>query len=194
MKLVLVLVALGLGLSLNAQVDSDERDLRKRLDAYMEHTHKKNFDKLMDYMHPSLFDLAPRALLVQTLNETFSAKEVAIGYDSLAITAISPDFLHNNSQYRKVEYYFIMAMKFTDKDIAEDTSLTEQIIDGLKEDFGDGEIIYDKKRAVYIIKASDILLAIKDPGKEWLFLGYESDNKLLQKLYPVEVRKHFKLD
>src|SRR5688572_2173154 len=102
---------------------NDSVDLKKRLENYMALTVKKDFDKVMDYVHPSLFKMATRDQLKEALENAYSTKEMEINFDSMYVSAITPEFMLGQTGYRKVDYYMIMTMRFTDKETATDTSL-----------------------------------------------------------------------
>jgi hypothetical protein len=61
------------------------------------------------------------------------------------------------------------------------------------ESFAGKKVTFDKKKKTFVIVGTDILYAIKDAGKQWMFLGYKNDPDLLKQLFSQEVIDHFKM-
>lgn len=192
MKTIFILIAITLSYSGVSQTN-DSLELKKRLQNYMALTVKKDFDKVMDYVHPSLFKMATRDQLKEALESAYSTEEIEINFDSMYVSAISPEFKLGQTGYRRVDYYMMMSMRFNDKETATDTSLVNILIPALQADFPGQSVTYDKAKSLYIIKGFDLLIAIRDAGKEWMFLGVEKDNAMLMTLFPKEVIAKFSL-
>ena len=173
--------------------NADSLKLRSRLNTYMDLTREKNFDKIMDYIHPSLYKIAPRIEMKQALESAYATDGIDLTFDSMAVVKISEEFLFNSSIYRRVDYFGIMRMRFTDTEKTEDSTFVNMLLPALQAEFPDQEVKFDAKTTSFIIRGEDILLAIKDTGAEWLFLGFERGNPMIESLFPKEVRERFKI-
>ena len=192
-KITLVLLSICCTLLSYAQVKSGDAALDKRLAAYLKANEEKDFETVMDYMHPKLFKLAPRQALISAMKSAFESDEMEINLSGLAITkAETTSFKSGGSEYRKVEYRMTMKIKFIDTTVYE-PEFIEQMTGLYKETFESKKVTYDAKSKTFIISGTDILYAIKDAGKEWLFLGYKNDPDMIKKLFSKEVADHYKM-
>ena len=174
-----------------AKAQSDDKALNTRLNEYMAWSSQLNFEKIMDYIHPSLFRIIPKQTMLEALKAPFESNEVKVTLDSLAVLEVSPVFTHNSSDYRKVKYRVVMDMYFTDKEAVENNSFIDLVLSGLQGEFPDSKVSFDKSRKSFHISGTDILIAIKDKNTQWMFVGTEKDNELMDKLFAKEVREKF---
>lgn len=172
---------------------SDSIALRKRLDNYISITKTLDFNKLMDYVHPSIFKLVPKEALVEAMEGAFNTPYFNIKFDSMTILNISRDFLLNDTRYSKVDYFASMNLVITDPEVKNDTTSMKGLTEAFGEAFQGQVVTFDKEKFLFHIRGNDVLLAIKDSGKEWLFLGVEKENPMLMELIPETVVKHFNL-
>lgn len=179
---------------LHAQASADSLLLVKRLSAYLQYSKDLDFDKTMDYIHPSLFKIATREQLVEAMKDSYDADEIKIGFDTMYVSAVSPSFLHDNAAYRRVDYYTVMTMQFVDKTSTDDTAFVNLMMTGLKEEFPEQKVTFDKQKRNFVVKGYDLLVAIKEKDGEWMFLGVEKENPMMMDLFPAKVIDHFKLD
>lgn len=177
-----------------AQPDADSTVLVNRLHTYMQYSKNMEFEKLMDFLHPSIFTLATRKELLKAMKDMYDTEELSIAFDSMAISAISAVFLHANTEYRRVDYYSVLTMQFLGEEKEDtDSVFVDFMILALKKEFPAQEVLYRAKDNKFVVKGNDRLVAIKDPGTEWMFLGVEKENPLLMKLFPAKVISHFRL-
>jgi hypothetical protein len=191
MKRFLLCCVVFISLQSIAQNDSS---LKRRLDEYMLLNKKMDFEKLMNYIHPNLFNIAPKEQLVEVFKSAFDNEALTITMDSLSIIAISPSFSNKGSLYRKVDYYISLGLKFKDSAVLKDNESVAEAIAQMKSSMDADNVKYIKSDNRLQIDSRKILFAIKDTGKEWMFLGYEAkQSALMESLVPPEVLKNFKL-
>ena len=155
---------------------------------------KMDFEKLMDYIHPNLFNIASKEQMAEMFKSAFDNEALTITMDSLSVIAISPSFSNKGSLYRKVDYYISLSMKFKDSSILKDDESVATSIAQMKSAMDADNVKYIKPDNRLQIDSRKIMIAIKDNGKEWMFLGYEAkQSDLMQSLVPIEVLKNFKL-
>jgi hypothetical protein len=191
-KIFFLLLSSVLVISSWAQVKSGDADLDKRLAEYMKYNDELNFEKIMDYMHPKLFKIAPRDAIVASMKAAFESEDMKLTMDDLGVTGVGPSFKSAGSEYRKVEYKMTMTIGFTDTTVYE-PEFIEQMTAIYTESFAGKKVTFDKKAKAFVIVGTDILYAIKDAGKPWLFIGYKNDPELLKQLFSKEVIDHFKM-
>ena len=192
-KLLLLFLAAYCSILAFAQPNTDAQ-LKRRLDAYMKINRELNFKELMNYIHPSLFNLATREQLVQVFESSFDNEQMSISIDSLAVTTISPFYVHNKVQYSKVDYYMEMALKWKDAAATAEEGFVPQMSTAFEQAFAGSHVSFDKSRNSFLIKGINILIAIKDDTTTpWMFLGYDKNQPMVRSLFPALVIEHFKL-
>ena len=170
-----------------------DAQLKQRLNNYMQLNKELDFEKIMDYMHPVLFTVAPKEAMQQTMEQAFNSEEMKISIDSLQVLTIGEDFKQGEAVYKKVDYFMGMSMVFKDN-MLEDESFREMITAGMKEAMGNKQVSYDEKKKALIITGNEVMFAIKDnPKTEWLFLGYDKNPELIKAIFPKSVIAHYKL-
>lgn len=194
MKRFLVLLLVSFFFQSNAQKIDDPR-LEKRLNDFMAVNRQMDFEKIIDFMHPKLFTLAPRNLLVQSMQKTFANEEMKFSFDSMSLVTITPVFNFEKSNYRKIDYYLGMTIKLSNAMDLKDEEYARIMKAAMEAGFPGKKIIIDSAENSIRVLGNEVMFAIQDVGSnEWMFLGYETGKKeLVEKLYPLPVRKYFKL-
>jgi hypothetical protein len=174
-----------------AQTDTS---LIRRLKEYTRFSKELNFEGLMEYMHPSLFELAPKDQLIEVFKNVYENDATKMTIEKLENRSISDPFTLKGVKYCKVDYDMEMHLMFKDESRLSDTTLVSSMLSTLKQALIGKDVSYNASRKIFIIKGSDVLIAIKeDPKTPWLFLGYDGTNELVKKLFPEELIEHFKL-
>jgi hypothetical protein len=188
-KCLLIISTLFLSFSVHAQ----DVQLINRLNEYLKYNLELNFEKVMDYIHPSLFKRAPRKQLVEMFTQTYNNEQMKISIDSASVLAISPVYRLDTALYHKVDYKMKMILIFKDTAITKNESFRNMVIANMEKAFSGGKVIYDAAANKFNISMSSILFAIKDNEKSlWFFLGYDGKQPQLKTLLPQEVLTHFK--
>jgi hypothetical protein len=179
-------------LSTLAQRDTS---LQRRLDEYLAANRQLDFEKLMNYIHPKLFEIVPREQMIELFKSVFDNPQMTISMDSMSVTGISKSFNFNGAEYKKVDYYLGMSMRFKDSTLLKDQDKISQIQEGVKTSMGAEKVKYVAENNSLAIDAKKIMFAIKDnPRTQWMFVGYEPQQREIMKtLIPEEVLTNFKL-
>ena len=191
-KIFFLFLSLTLAISSQAQVKSGDAALDKRLADYMKFNDDADFEKVMDYMHPKLFKIAPREAIIASMKAAFESEDMKLGMDDLGVTSVGPVFTSAGSDYRKVEYKMTMTIRFTDTTVYA-PEFIEQMTSMYTESFAGKKVTFDKKTKAFVITGTDILYAIKDAGQPWLFIGYKKDPDMLRQLFTRPVIDHYKM-
>lgn len=179
--------------SLLTFAQSSDADLNRRIDEYMRLTRELKFEALMDYTHPKIFAIAPKEQLVEVFKQSFDNESMKIDFDNTGIHNVSDDFKVKEVSYRKIDYWMSIHVTFKDTAALNDEGFITNMTSAFSTAFG-GTVNFNKTAKKFEIKASSIMIAIKDSTfTEWMFLGYQKNEVLLKQLYPQEVIEHFKL-
>ena len=179
-------------LSTLAQRDTS---LQRRLDAYLAANKQLDFEKLMDYIHPKLFDIVPREQMIELFKSIFDNPQMMISMDSMSVIGVSKSFNFKGAEYKKVDYYLRMSLRFKDSTVLKDQDRVSEIQEQVKTSMSAEKIRYVPQNNSLAIDAKKIMFAIKDnPRTQWMFVGYEPQQREMMKaLVPEEVLTNFKL-
>lgn len=160
--------------------------LEKRLAEYMQLTEDMDLEKLMDYIYPRLFKIAPKEQMIEAMREGFNNEELKMSLDSLKVDKIYPIFTSGKGQYAKVTYTMVMIMDFLDKEGIEDQM--ELIMESMGEKYGRDNIRIDDKTGNLRVKQTSHLVAAKDEyAKDWSFVSLRDDDPMINQLLDKQV-------
>ena len=191
-KLFLLLFIASCSLSTLAQGDTS---LQRRLDEYLAANRQLDFEKLMNYVHPKLFEIVPRGQMIELFKSIFDNPQMMISMDSMSVTGISKSFNFKGAEYKKVDYYVGMSLRFKDSTVLKDQDKVSEIQEQVKTSMNAENVKYIAQDNSLAIDAKKIMFAIKDnPRTQWMFVGYEPQQREMMKtLVPEEVLTNFRL-
>ena len=176
---------LVIGTIANAQQDTS---LVKRANEMLKLTQVKNFEKIMDYTYPRLFTIAPRDVLITTMNNAFDTDEFTIELDSVKIHTIFPVFVIDDTSYAKVKHTMLMKMKYKKPYDTTDNDGKGSMVSLMEERFGKGNVRFDPIANSLNISMTPDMVGIKDKTSTWTFVNLNEDNpELLNMLFSKKV-------
>lgn len=190
----ILLVLLGLG----AYAQSGKEAIQKEIDNYLLALENRDVDKILDYVYPKLFDLAPRAMMKDMMESFY--KDSTITFQDSKIENISEIIEQDTIQYALIDYAFTMVSLVKDEfGATESEEGEENEEDGFdpasmfKMMYGEENVKYDKKARKIYINQNKQMFAILDPAYEggWKFLENQKDSPFIGTMIPEEVQKQF---
>lgn len=177
---------------LSAQTDPA---LQSRLNTFMELNRSLQFEKLMDYIYPKLFKIAPKEQLIEVFKSTFSGDaDVAVEMDSLQTGTIHPAFTIDKGVYALVDYSMLMRMKVKqDADEEKPEEKNEFMLRLMKNQYGEKNVRFDHGTGKFVIRIVTSMVAIKDElSPEWTFLNFKPSDPVSGKLLNSKVIQKLK--
>lgn len=187
----LLLLFLSVSLSVSFG-QSNDAALNKRLAAYLEANRKLDFESLMNFIHPKLFKVASKEAMVEGLRQSFNNDKMQIQLDSMEITQVGPVFAYGTTAYRKVDYFMVMDVQFTEKEKLGDSTFVKLMEKNFARVFR-GSAAYNAGTETFHVRGNQFMLAIKDAGQPWMFIGHKADKALNEFLFPKAVISKFNL-
>jgi hypothetical protein len=189
MKKILFLFFLLVSLCTYSQ--TTDTTLNKRLAEYMSYSKDMNIDKLLDYMYPRLFELAPKEQLKQALENAYNNAEIEIKLDSLAMGNVLPISKFSRGAFTKFSYTVKMRMKLMTKEMEESTDM---ILQSFKSSFGEENVSYDETAKFFWVYQTKDGIAIKDSYSKntWTMIGLEKD-QTINGIIPAEIKKKYNI-
>jgi hypothetical protein len=177
---------------LTATAQTSDPKLNSRMAAFMQLSKKLDLDKLMDFMYPRIYELAPKATIVKEMKKAFNSADMQITSDSLAILSADNITTAGTTSFTRFKYFSSFNLHIAQKDSAED--MADAYLMAYRAQFGKDNVDYDGQTNTFHIKAVKYVIAIKDrySKNEWVFVSQEQ-NALLRKLLPTAVVKKYKL-
>lgn len=179
MKKLFVLFLLILSCSVIASAQADE-GMKARLDTFMKLNQSLQFEKLMDYIYPKVFTIAPKEQLVQVFKESFAGNDdMSMEMDSLRTGTISSQVTIGEGSYYLIRYSMLIRIKITN----EKADGSNSMLGLMKSQYGEDNVRHDKATGKFVITVNTSMVAIKDAqSPQWSFLNFEPDHPLAAQL------------
>jgi hypothetical protein len=168
-------------------------EITKNAQTYYDYMTAKNFDAVLDYMYPKVFDMAPRAQMKAGMEQMFSSPDMKIEFVSNDITKVSEEKVVDDITYAAVFYNSKMKMTFVselDKPQEERKGFFDIMKSTMDSQFGGENVTPDFKTMSLIVNMNATMFAIKNPQYTgWKFLGNDDAMKMLvDSIVPESVR------
>jgi hypothetical protein len=188
MKRIVLSLMLGL-MVFSLQAQSANAEIKSEFNKYWEYFEGKDFDKMLDMIHPGLFELVPKSMMLEITEQTFNSDSMEMRVSNNQIKGITEINKIEGVQYAKVEYGYILGMKFGEVQDAEEADFMVMM---LEMQFGEGNVAFSD--GFYDITMDSKMVAINDPEfGSWKFLEVTQEQMmLLENLVPAEILSEFK--
>ncbi|RAR46565.1 hypothetical protein [Flavobacterium lacus] len=144
-----------------------------------ESTYNMEFEKILDYTHPKVFEIADRETMLTILDETFQN-------DQLRIRLVHPKTTFTFSEVKEiegkkicvVEYPQAMRMIYENPLSEEEKSSIEE---SLKTTMTSKKITFEKDRNAFYIDGKDIMIAVSEEATQnkWKLINYDKNQPQL---------------
>lgn len=186
-----IMMALLLVATFTTQAQDLSADIKKEYLNYNQLVKAKDFDKVLDYTHPALFETYPKDQVKAGLEQVFNNPQIEIELGDPALSDFvdakqveSKYYVRFKSvQVTKMRFGFVEEQTGTDK---------ENTISTLKQNlvaqFGEGNVSYDTQSGFFVISATSKMLAVSDDKKAWKFVDIANAQlkPILEKFIPAE--------
>jgi len=174
-----------------AQSHTDE--ITKNAQSYYDYMTAQNFDGVLDYMYPKVFEMAPRAQMKAGMEQMFSSPDMKIEFLSNDVSRVSEEKIVDGITYAAVFYNSKMKMTFVsekDKSPEDQKVFLDFMQATMNTQFGEENVTSDIEAMSLVINMDANMFAIKDPQYEgWKFIGNDDNMKMLvDSIVPESVR------
>ncbi|MCK8478990.1 hypothetical protein [Psychroserpens algicola] len=170
-----------------------QAEIRKHAQTYYDYMTNQNFDGVLDYMYPKVFEVASREQMKAGMEQMFSSKDMTIEFVSNNVTSVTDNKVYEGVTYAAVFYNSKMRMTFvSEKDKPEEDR--KGFLDFMKatmdSQFGADNVTSDFKTMSLVVNMDSSMFAIKDPKyKDWKFIGNDDAMKqLVDTIVPEKIR------
>lgn len=165
-----------------------KKEIRKTLNTYLSYTKTKEYNKILDYVHPKLFDVVSKAAILQQFEAMESDESMKITFGDALIKDIS-DLVRVGPRYFSLVFYqFEMTMAFKDK------SMAPVMKDAFIKTFGEDNVKMDEEKGSIDVITHKSLFAIKEPDLDgWKVIENNPEQRfILESILPTDVIEHYK--
>lgn len=158
-------------------------EINTRYKAMMAAMSEADAVKMLDYMYPKLFDIAPREMVETTMAGSF--EEMTLVTKSLDIVKYSKKVESNGEQFVLLDYVSKMDIIINTIENEEDITM---YLESFKVVYGEGNVkqVNDKTLAVDVKDKSTFAIKYEKDGL-WYFLENKKGNPMYEQLIPEEV-------
>lgn len=170
-----------------------QAEITKHAQTYYDYMTNQNFDGVLDYMYPKVFDMASRPQMKAGMEQMFNSKEMKIEFISNDVTSVTDETEVDGVLYAAVFYNSKMKMTFVsemDKPEDDQKAFLNFMKVTMDTQFGSENVTATYKTMSLVINMDATMFAIKDPQyKDWKFLGNDDAMKqLVDTIIPERVK------
>lgn len=187
-RLLLILLTI---VSFTSHSQSVNADIEKEYKHYNDLLKARDFDKVLDYTHPALFESYPRDQVKQGLEQVFNNPQMKVEIsdpqlsDFGTLKEITGKYYvpFKNSQSTKMRFEFIEAQSGADKE-----NSINAVKQNLNLQFGEGAATYDTQTGFFTVNSVSKMIAYSEDKKTWKFVdvGNAQMRSLIEKFIPAE--------
>ena len=164
-----------------SHLDQKQKEVQKSLSNYLQELENLNPEGIMALTYPKLFLATSRSRFRDYLYTMISSTNLNIESFKSKITNIDTIQSFSNGFFCPVTYHSEITIMFLNPDSYNDEYSIRVLQSILGEKYGRNRISTDHEKRSITIKKYEKMLAIKDNGEEWKFVGYNQEYK---NLYP----------
>jgi hypothetical protein len=172
----------------------DSKKITEDYDAYSKLLIEKNFEKAFDYLNPGIFEIVPKAQLLEVTNQTFNNPAIVLEVSMPEVSEFSEAKKVGETYYVRFKSFNLIKMKFTgmltpDKSAEEVQATMKKMQEGFDAKFGAENVSYDEKTQFFQIKATKPVIASSADQKSWKFITIDDDSQkpMLARFIPAEI-------
>lgn len=146
-------------------------------------TSKMNFDEILDFTYPKLYDILSREQMKEVLEMTFTNEQFDISF-----LPIDPEF--DYTSIKKIEkkslsvikYNLGMIMRFNEPVDDETANIMIESLQAQGESYA--SVKFDKEKNTFYIKGKSTMIAIADEFTEnkWKFITYDKNKRQIAEM------------
>jgi hypothetical protein len=167
----------------NTTIKYTEKQLEVKayFELYLKQLESLDTEGIISMTYPKLFIPINRTLFKQYVNTLLTSEHISVKSFDANITHIDTVQSYSQGEFVHLKYYSSIKLEFIDPELYNSELSVRVLNDVLSSKYGKENITVEPKNRTIIIGKEEKLLAIKENGKEWKFIG---DNKEYRRLYP----------
>jgi len=168
----------------NTEADSyspKQQEVKSYLGLYLEQLQNLDTDNIIAMTYPKLFIAINKTVFKQYINTLLTSEHISVESFKTQIVHIGKVYPYSQGEFSQIEYKTTIKLNFINPKLYSDELSIRVLHDALSRKYGEENInINPHERSITIAK-DEKLLAIKEKGNTWKFLG---DNASYREIYP----------
>lgn len=156
-------------------------ELKRNIDFYLTQLEELNSDNIVAMTYPKLFTVTSQYLFKGSIYTMVNSSNLAISSFKTNISKIGNIQSFSNGNFSQIAYTSNIKIQFINPSLYNTQLSLNTLHSILAKKYGQKNIYVDKEQRSIHINKSEKLLAIKEKGSSWKFLG---DNPTYRNLYP----------
>jgi len=157
-------------------------EIRTSLERYLSQLKSLNTENIIAMTYPKLFTVTSQYLFRGSLYTMANSSNLKITSFDTRISKIGKTQPFSDGNFTNISYISLIKVQFINPTLYNTDLSLNTLHSILAKKYGQNNIYVDKKRREIHIKKQEKMLAIKEKGGEWKFLG---DNPAYRDLYPL---------
>lgn len=186
-------ICLSLFMTSIISAQSQKEIITQEAQTYYDYMTNQNFDGVLDYMYPKVFEMASRDQMKMGMQQMFNSPDMKIEFLNNDVTNVSDEKVVEGVTYAAVYYNSKMRMTFV-SELEKPDEDKQTFINFMKStmatQFGEENVESDAETMSLVINMDATMFAIKDPKFEgWKFLGNDDAMQMIvNSIIPESVR------
>jgi hypothetical protein len=169
--------------SRGCKIDINHKNsLEQALKHYLEALQNFDTDAIVNMTYPRLFSVINRELFQQYLSTMINSNDIQItSYTTTPPQRSSIRRFSNGTEFAQIGYNSTISLQFLNPNLYASREQMSYLYDVEINKFGEGNVVIDLDNRVLRVTKPERLLAIKEQGGEWKFIG---DDARYRKFFP----------
>lgn len=159
----------------------EQLELKSYLDIYFMQLQNLDTESIIDMTYPKLFTHVNKTVFKQYINTLLTSKHINIESFDTKLISLGEVQPYSNGEFAQINYMSTIKLNFINPKLYSDDLSIRILNDVLSRKYGKENIDINPIERTIVIKKEEKLIAIKDHGCEWKFVG---DNSAYRTLYP----------
>ena len=190
----IVLFCLLILANTNLFSQSDKDAIIQTFSEYSSYVAAKNNTKVVEYLHPGMFEIAPKEMLIEMMDKAFSDPSISMSFGEMRIDSLSDIMTEGSNKYYLIYHNFDLKMKMLPADDSEEAMNETKLgaasaYEFMKQSYGEENVKFDKETASFEVLIASQTFAINDEkSKGWKFIEAKKEaHIILETILPASV-------
>jgi len=154
---------------------------------YSTHVVNKDNANLVEFLHPAMFEIASKEMLIEMMDNAFADKTISMNFGEMRIDSLSNIMNEDSNRYCLIYHNFDLTMQMLPTNNSEEAMKVTQetaafTYDYMLQAYGKENVKFDKENASFEILIISQTFAIDDEKTEgWKFIEAKKDSHLILK-------------
>lgn len=168
---VMAIFSLGAMAQSLSKTDSDEIGARFKM--FVDHTSKQEFNKLLSFLHPKQFE-STSSVSLEEMAQMLQLMKIKLEMENVKAGELSGLNAQGGSKYALADYSMDLKLTLNEQNKA----FADQIVSGLKGEFGANNVTYDAAKYTITAKGGKHVIWVKEKalGNEWYLVDFDPKN------------------